>query len=77
MCTKFELPAGKGHLCLTHHVQESTQTWLGSSGFSPTVEPAKKDEQNTKRSQYIWVEVVKCFYLNDIVTLQLIKLINV
>lgn len=42
-------PAGKDHLCPTHHAPESNQTWLGSSGFSPTVELAIKRTTEQKK----------------------------
>lgn len=45
---KKGLPAGKGRLFLTHHAQESIPTWWGSSGFSPTVEPATKDNRKER-----------------------------
>lgn len=42
------LPAGKDRLCLTRRAPESNQTWLSSSGFSPTVGPARKNKQKKK-----------------------------
>lgn len=43
-----ESPAEKDHLCQTHHAPESTQTWWGSSGFSPTAEQARERQHKRK-----------------------------
>lgn len=74
------LPAGKDRLCPTRHVPESNRTWLSSSGFSPTVGPARNNNKKTGNKPKVAHLSTPCSFikcsLTFMTTFSKIKVIN-